>query len=672
MNQNVDDQQASMKLLISPVLSIPTTTRNRCVRVCPSSTSNNKFNHNKPWSPFDGIHSHLNDRESNEYPDGITMHSTAHPTSPFVNGRISDNSILYQIISNEVNHPENNKFSQEIDSRNTVVKKAADGAVQITYKNMINTAPVKKDIPVYILPKPQQCASKQNNAPETNENSVNGFHCTQGKIFSNSVVHKNEKKKQSRLGTTNNLSICLPKINSKKSPLYNNNMYLDNLTNGHQSNTLPINTTTTDGNMTYSVSNLTTTDCTLTSHPQPTMPSNPFRDIDIDLLCLNTDAFDPSHEFFLPTDSTLSDPETTMDEVVTLLSSSTAETRSCHFSQCVQSPTGSDVQKQQLICSTSAQLSLSDASYMDSYAATQYNGQTMKVDLISDTHCHTKQPANELLRIIDVSPECAPSSGGSKIILIGSWNAKDARYRCKFGVYVVDAVLIQIGVLRCYSPVHNPGTVKLSVFCNDAVISNETNFTFVNQNKENNNEKMHEQWLSITDKSLTHLLVERISFISEMIGQTDCAVTSSHILNAGEDGIENRLLEVCKELMITPINIQFDYNIENTMTILHLAAALGYIKLIQLLMNWVETNPTTLIIAEANPRCVDQFHLLPIMWSSAKGHFNTTCVLHQWAEDTLERKDQCGCNAMTLATECGHGSLVEYLGRLLKKSAIAR
>ena len=77
------------------------------------------------------------------------------------------------------------------------------------------------------------------------------------------------------------------------------------------------------------------------------------------------------------------------------------------------------------------------------------------------------------------------------------------------------------------------------------------------------------------------------------------------------------------------VDFSFDYNVENTMTVLHLAAALGFTKLIQLLLKWVEGNPNKLIMAEACPTQCDQFSLLPIMWSSAKGHFNTTCVLHQ-------------------------------------------
>eukprot|EP00111_Clytia_hemisphaerica_P007587 TCONS_00022053-protein len=136
--------------------------------------------------------------------------------------------------------------------------------------------------------------------------------------------------------------------------------------------------------------------------------------------------------------------------------------------------------------------------------------------------------------------------------------------------------------------------------------------------------------------------------------------------------VEDKLIDVCKSLMSQTVDIDFDYKIERTMTVLHLASALGYLKLIQLLMNWVESNPNKIIQVEACPTCVDQFSLVPIMWASAKGHFTTTCVLHQWAESTIELKDACGCTSLSLAMESGHESLVEYLGRLIKKSTISR
>ena len=282
---------------------------------------------------------------------------------------------------------------------------------------------------------------------------------------------------------------------------------------------------------------------------------------------------------------------------------------------------------------------------------------------------------NRHLNIIDVSPETSTTLGGCKIILIGSWNAKDARYSCKFGDQLVNAELIQNGVLRCYSPIHTAGNVKLCVLCDNGVSSNEVDFLIVNPTDTTEDKTIkHNGWMSITNRSLVLLLIERIIAIGEIIGvegisnlkeiSNDVKCTDTEELKQCQE----RLVGICKKLMVEKVNFAFDYNVENTMTVLHLAAALGFTKFIQLLLKWVETNPNKLIMVEACPTQYDQFSLLPIMWSSAKGHFNTTCVLHQWVESTIEEFDACGCTAIDLAKECGHETIAEYLERLQKKS----
>ena len=277
----------------------------------------------------------------------------------------------------------------------------------------------------------------------------------------------------------------------------------------------------------------------------------------------------------------------------------------------------------------------------------------------------------ELLEIIDVSPEIATTSGGNKIILIGSWNAKDSRYSCQFGDCIVHAELIQNGVLKCYSPEHPPEKILLTVLCNGQKISYPFEFEFVDPSKESLNEVIikHDDWLSITNESLANTLKERIVAISEIISLGEVIACVDLIV---DESYEEQLITFCKDLMEKPVNVDFDYKVENTMTLLHLAAALGYLRFIQLLLHWVENFPSKVICAEASPTCYDQFHLLPIMWSAAKGHFNTTCVLLQWNDTTIETKDWCGCSIVDLARECDHGSLVVYLERILKKSAISR
>ena len=76
---------------------------------------------------------------------------------------INHNALLQQIIADDVRHLNNKKLiEKDLDSRTTVVKRIPDGAVQITYRKMFNTAPVQPKTPVYILPKPlphEDCTS---------------------------------------------------------------------------------------------------------------------------------------------------------------------------------------------------------------------------------------------------------------------------------------------------------------------------------------------------------------------------------------------------------------------------------------------------------------------------------------------------------------------------------
>ena len=766
MNENGHRTETSSKLLITPASSpdkqnIPSP--NTCDVMPPNTKDNITIKQQQNSS-----HVRVNTLQCNGFTDPIVVTSSVSATGLTENQpalQSTNDSILYQIIAKDVQHPRNSKMVEKnIDSRSTVVKKAPYGAVQITYKNMINTVPVKTPIP--ILPKPSpnhhqqqqkqqqnyQLRQQQQNHHQQQQQQQQQLQQQQSK--QHNLIEKNCLSCSSSLdmmyaqkGEANrtlcqystNLSICLPKppivppastsiIQNSNSSTYTTNIF---------SNSRP-----SSMNTNFSLPS-STSECNGTSNNDIKANSNPFTNLDIDLSCLNTDVFDVTNDFFM-SDQQTSDLMNSDDSTL-LLSTSVAQTSFAEYvnstisetfsSTANQSPFMSEVSNLQqglmvnasndylqspscndiveshtpvgvnivdsltpvsvnmvdsitpaganmvssltpasvnmIDSATSAgvnmvnSLSPSDVNLVDSFTPADVN----MVDSITPAKSCCEDISNpELVHITDVSPESSTCSGGSKIILIGTWNAKDARYQCQFGVYVVQAQLIQSGVLRCYSPIHKPGTVKLSVLRNGIVISKETDFTFTSDSNEKKN--IHKEWLAITDKSLIRLLAERVSYISEMIGEVDNIMTSNELLNAGEEKIEDVLLESCKKLMNLPVDFDFDYNIENTMTVLHLASALGYLKLIQLLMNWVEANPNKIIMAEANPRCRDQFSLLPIMWSSAKGYFNTTCVLHQWAEDTLELKDQCGCNVLNLATECDHGSLVEYLTRLLKKSTV--
>ena len=75
-----------------------------------------------------------------------------------------------------------------------------------------------------------------------------------------------------------------------------------------------------------------------------------------------------------------------------------------------------------------------------------------------------------------VAPEWAPTNGGCKIVLIGTWDSTRS-YTCTFDTISVDATHVRDGVLSCVCPPHGAGEVELTVKCK-ATESKSSPFTF--------------------------------------------------------------------------------------------------------------------------------------------------------------------------------------------------
>ena len=280
--------------------------------------------------------------------------------------------------------------------------------------------------------------------------------------------------------------------------------------------------------------------------------------------------------------------------------------------------------------------------------------------------------SDELLNIVDISPEYASTEGGGKIILIGSWNNKNSRYSCKFGDICASADLIQNGVLRCFCPPHSPGKVRVCVLSDDVVISKSVDFEYVDTEDLGDDipEERHD-WLKIKDEDLKSLLVERIEAIIDIFDVGNTLPRFQGMICNSID-IEDTMVNICESISKVqdhlPINIV--YKSEKVMTVLHLSAALGFTKLIQTLCNWIETNTNKIIQQEADPCKYDQFQLTPLMWACAKGKFDSACVLIQWDEASIGLFDACGCTPLSISKDQGHTILVRYLEKSQSKGSI--
>ena len=96
-----------------------------------------------------------------------------------------------------------------------------------------------------------------------------------------------------------------------------------------------------------------------------------------------------------------------------------------------------------------------------------------------DRECQTDQGfATSNPHITDYSPEWSYPDGGMKVLVAGPWFSSNLQYTIIFDGISVPTSLVQNGVLRCFSPPHEPGFVSLQVAIGGIPISNSVIFEY--------------------------------------------------------------------------------------------------------------------------------------------------------------------------------------------------
>ena len=324
------------------------------------------------------------------------------------------------------------------------------------------------------------------------------------------------------------------------------------------------------------------------------------------------------------------------------------------------------IQDQQMSFIATSQCASSQGKDAEEMAPVNESLFTMDVDV------NQSEEVENLLDVVDISPEYASTEGGGKIILIGSWNNKNARYSCKFGNVCTPGDLIQNGVLRCFCPPHSPGKVEVSVLCDGVIISKSVHLEYVDtEDLDDDIQEERHDWLKIKDEDLKSLLVERIEALIDIFDVSNTLPRFQGIVCNSID-VEDALVNICESIskMQDHLPSNIEYKSVNVMTVLHLSAALGFTKLIQVLCSWVETNNNRIIQQEADPCKFDQFHLTPLIWACAKGKFDSVCVLIQWDEASVGLSDGCGCTPLSISRDEGHSILVRYLEKSQSKGSM--
>ena len=141
-------------------------------------------------------------------------------------------------------------------------------------------------------------------------------------------------------------------------------------------------------------------------------------------------------------------------------------------------------------------------------------------------------------------------------------------------------------------------------------------------------------------------------------------------LESGEVDVqsaEEQLVSICRQLVAwrwktpppSPPAQQLDAEMRTNL--LHLAAALGLLRVICTLLNWRLENSSQWLEQEMNPLACDHQGYTPLMWASAHGHRDVVALLAQWDPTALNIQDRTGRSVWTVARQRGHHSLAEEL-----------
>ncbi|XP_078615101.1 calmodulin-binding transcription activator 2-like isoform X2 [Branchiostoma floridae x Branchiostoma japonicum] len=274
---------------------------------------------------------------------------------------------------------------------------------------------------------------------------------------------------------------------------------------------------------------------------------------------------------------------------------------------------------------------------------------------------------NELVCITDFSPEWSYPEGGVKILVTGPWHSSTTAYSCVFDDISVPASLVQSGVLRCYCPAHETGLVTLQVAAGGVPISKSVVFEYRTRSVLQSAGSQRE-WLSLDERQFKISILERLEQLENRlgtrrgVGQQDSSGQGSG--QGTQHSLEDRLIAVCSQLM-TRTWIKPEAALPTCsargMTLLHLAAALGYRRLAEKLMVWRSQSSSVVLEVEVDPLNVDHFNCTPLMWACAMGHTDTAYFLCQWNRAALTVPDSLGRLPASLARARGHPRIAEEL-----------
>ncbi|XP_033252730.1 uncharacterized protein LOC108158726 isoform X6 [Drosophila miranda] len=281
----------------------------------------------------------------------------------------------------------------------------------------------------------------------------------------------------------------------------------------------------------------------------------------------------------------------------------------------------------------------------------------------------TQQP-RKIHNICDFSPEWSYTEGGVKVLVAGPWTSSNGAgaYTVLFDAQPVPTQMVQEGVLRCYCPAHGAGFVTLQVACGGFLVSNSVLFEY----KLSLLADAPFDASSSNDCLYKFTLLNRLSTIDDKLQlKTEQEPTTDHTALYLEPNFEEKLVAYChrltKHAWSMPSTVASWSVGLRGMTLLHLAAALGYAKLVGAMLNWRAENPHIILETELDAISQDVYGFTPLAWSCVRGHVECSLLLYKWNHNALKIKTQGQQTALDLANLKGHKHLLAQIFRLEKE-----
>ncbi|XP_023715789.1 calmodulin-binding transcription activator 2 isoform X4 [Cryptotermes secundus] len=279
--------------------------------------------------------------------------------------------------------------------------------------------------------------------------------------------------------------------------------------------------------------------------------------------------------------------------------------------------------------------------------------------------------------ITDYSPEWAYPEGGVKVLVTGPWYSTTSPYTVLFDTFPVPTTLVQSGVLRCYCPAHEVGLATLQVACEGFVISNSVIFEYKEPAREDQASACEPKLeRSSSDNLLKFTLLQRLEAIDDRL-QIKQEPDGSELVEGSalfsQSNFEDRLVSYCQEMTSRPwrsgeeVNPSW-FSSHRGMTLLHLAASLGYSRLVCAMLHWRAENSSLLLETEVDALSQDEDGYTPLMWACARGHQETAILLYRWNHTALNVRN---LSAQT-ATDCARSNKHEDLAQEMEKLEAAR